>query len=189
MTQTLLKASFYVIAGTILAAISWSSVEHSVVTGDYVLAVIVMGMMFFIVGKFFVDRWRPAHGPKDFHPSRLWKIPYTTTRAGLWIRVGFSTVVSASIFAAVASALVLSTTAQSPFMVLMGLLLVLRIPHLYWSMRGRYEVIPAEVPDGTVQPALRYKGRSELHGIAFWLIPALMASAGALLAIVGLLLH
>ena len=90
MTQTFLKTGFCIIAGTLLASISWGSIEHSVVTGDHALAVFVMGMMFFIVGKFFVDRWRPVYGPDAFHPDRLWKIPQTATRRGLWCRVGSS---------------------------------------------------------------------------------------------------
>lgn len=188
MTQISLKMTFYVIAGTVLASVSWGSINHSVVTGDYVLAVIVMGMMFFIVGKFFVDRWRPAHGPDAFHPDRPWKIPYTTTRRGLWLRVGFSTSLGVCIFAIIASVLVLSTTAQPPFMVLLGLLLVLRIPHLYWSLRSRYEVMPAEVSARDVVPVLRYKGGSELNGVAFWLVPVLLSSVGALLAILGVLI-
>lgn len=188
MTQASLKMTFYVIAGTILASISWGAINHSVVTGDYVLAVIVMGMMFFIVGKFFVDRWRPAHGPEAFHPNRPWKLPYLTTRRGLWLRVGFSTSLGVCVFAVIASVLVLGTTAQYPFMVLLGLLLVLRIPHLYWSLRSRYEVIPPDVSATGVAPALRYRGGSELNGVAFWLVPVLLSSVGALLAILGVLI-
>ena len=189
MTQTFLKMGFYVMVGTILAAISWSSIKHSIVTRDYILGIIVMGMMFFIIGKFFVDRWRPVLGSKDFHPSRPWKIPYMTTPGGIWLRVGFITVVSICVFAVLASILVLGTTAQTPFMALLGSLLVLRIPHLYWSMRGRYEVMQTENAVGTIQSVLRYRGGSELHGRAFWLIPTLMAVLGALVATVGVLLH
>lgn len=66
MTRTALKMNFYVTAGTILASISWGAIEHSVVTGDYILAVFVMGMMFFIIGKFFVDRCDPFTGQMPF---------------------------------------------------------------------------------------------------------------------------
>jgi hypothetical protein len=45
----LVRIFFYLIAGIILASISWSTIEHSAVTGDYVLSVILLGMMFFIV--------------------------------------------------------------------------------------------------------------------------------------------
>ena len=189
MTQTFLKAGFYTVAGTLLASISWGSIEHSVVTGNHVLAVFVMGMMFFIIGKFFVDRWRPVYGPDAFHPDRLWKMPQTATPRELWYRVGFSTFVGITAFTVIAAVLVLTTTAEPPFMVLLGSLLALRIPYLYWSMRSRYEPITNECQKGIGQTELRYSGGSGLHGAAFWLVPALMASVGALTAIVGLQLH
>ena len=189
MSQPVLRMFFYLIAGSILAFITWGSVEHSVVTGDHILAIIVMGMMFFIVGKFFVDRWRPVYGPDAFHPDRLWKMPQTATRRELWYRVGFSTFVGATTFTVIASGLVLTTTAEPPFMILLGSLLALRIPYLYWSMRSRYEPITNERGNGIDQPELRYKGGSGLHGATFWLIPALMASLGTLIAVIGLQLH
>ena len=54
--HTLLRMGFYVIAGTILASITWSTIGHWAVTGDYILSAILLGMMFFIIGQFFVDR-------------------------------------------------------------------------------------------------------------------------------------
>ena len=164
MTEILPKLTFYTGSGIILASISWGSIKHSVVTGDDTLGIVVMAMMFFIVGKFFVDRWRPAYGPDAFHPDRLWKIPETATRRELWYRVGFSTFVGATTFMVIASGLVLTTTAEPPFMILLGSLLLLRIPYLYWSMRSRYEPVTIERRDGIVQPELRYKGGSGLHG-------------------------
>ena len=144
MTQTFLKTGFYMIAGTLLASISWGSIEHSVVTGDRVLAVFVMGMMFFIIGKFFVDQWRPVYGPDAFRPGKLWKIPQTAPRRELWYRVGFSTFVGTTTFTIISAVLVLTTTDEPPFMILLGSLLALRIPYLYWSMRSRYEPITIE---------------------------------------------
>ena len=172
MGQPVLRMFFYLIAGSILASISWGSIEHSVVTGDHVLAVFVMGMMFFIVGKFFVDRWRPVYGPDAFHPDRIWKIPQTATCRQLWYRVGFSTFVGTTAFTVIASVLVLTTTAEPPFMILLGLLLALRVPYLYWSMRSRYGVIPIEAQKGVAKPVLQYKGGAGLHGVTFWLVPA-----------------
>ena len=93
MPHTFLRMGFYMIAGTVLASVTWSTIEHSAVTGDYILSVILLPMMFFVVGQFFVDRWRPEYGPGDFHPTRLWKTPRDTTRSGLWLRVGFKTLV------------------------------------------------------------------------------------------------
>lgn len=180
--HTLLRTGFYLVAGTILASITWSTIEHSAVTGDYILSVILLGMMFFIVGQFFVDRWRPEYGPGDFHSTKLWKMPRDTTRSGLWLRVGFRTLVSVAIFSALAVILVLMTTARPAFMVLLGALFVLRIPHLYWSMRSRYE----EARDGE-GIELRYQGGSALSRRTIWLTPTLMAGAGALLATLGAL--
>ena len=180
--HTLFRMGFYLIAGTILASITWSTIEHSAVTGDYILSVILLGMMFFIVGQFFVDRWRPEYGPGDFHPTKLWKTPSETTRSGLWLRVGFRTLAGVAIFSGLATLMVSLTTARPAFMVLLGALFVLRIPHLYWSMRSRYE--EARDAEGA---ELRYRGGSELSRRTIWLTPTLMAGAGALLAILGAL--
>ncbi len=183
--HTLLRMGFYVIAGTVLASITWSTIEHSAVTGDYILSVILLGMMFFIIGQFFVDRWRPEYGPGDFHPTRPWKTPRETTRSGLWLRVGFVTLISVVVYSVLASLLVSLTTARPAFIVLLGALFLLRIPHLYWSMRSRYE----EARDGDGHTSeLRYLGGSALSRRTIWLTPTLMAGVGAVLATVGALL-
>ena len=183
MTHTLLRMGFYLVAGTILASITWSTIEHSAVTGDYILSVILLGMMFFIVGQFFVDRWRPEYSDGDFHPTKLWKTPRETTRSDLWLRVGFRTLAGVAIFSALAALLVLLTTARPAFMVLLGALFVLRIPHLYWSMRSRFE----EAQDGA-DTNLHYRGGSALNRRTIWLTPTLMSGVGAVLATLGALL-
>ena len=180
--HTLFRMGFYLATGSVLASISWSTIEHSAVTGDYVLSVILLGMMFFIIGQFFVDRWRPEYYDSDFHPTRLWKTPRETTRSGLWLRVGFRTLAGVGIFSVLAGVLVLTTTARPAFMVLLGALFVLRIPHLYWSMRSRYE--EARDAEGV---ELHYRGGSELSRRTIWLTPTLMAGAGAVLATLGTL--
>ena len=83
MPQLVLKMIFYLTTGVILASISWSTISHSRVTGDYVLAIILLGAMFFIVGMFIVDRCRPELSHRDLHPSKLWKMPYVTTSRAL----------------------------------------------------------------------------------------------------------
>ena len=181
--QLLLKMAFYLIAGVLLASITWSTIEHSRVTGDYILSVILLSMMFFIVGKFCVDRWRPEYGDGDFHPTRLWKTPRETTRAGLWLRVGFRTLASVVIYGVLASLLVLTTTARPSFMILLGTLFLLRAPHMYWSMRGRYEVDQ----EANCRRVLRYEGGSRMDRRAKWLTPIGMASLGVVIAAVGIL--
>ena len=188
-TAELPKFLFYLIAGFILASITWSAIKHSSVTDDPVLAIALLGMMFFIIGKFFVDRWRPEYGDKDFHSRKLWKMPYETTRSGLWLRVGFRTMIGAAAYAALATLLVLTTTAQPPFMALLSLLLMLRIPHLYWSMRSRYEQTDSIDETVSSHAGLRYKGGSDLHRRALWLTPTLMSAVGVVLAVTGVLLY
>ncbi len=185
----LLKLLFYPLAGLILASITWSAIKHSAVTDDPILALALLGMMFFIVGQFFVDRWRPEYGDKDFHPSKLWKMPRATTRGGLWLRVAFTTALGLIVYAALAAALVLATTTQPAFMVLLGMLFVLRIPHLYWSMRGRYELTQITDKSGTTRSVLHYTSGSSMRSRAFWLTPTLMSVAGVALAAAGVLLN
>ncbi len=95
----------------------------------------------------------------DFHPTRLWKTPRETTRSGLWLRVGFRTLAGIAIYSGLAAILVLITTARPAFMILLGTLFVLRVPHLYWSMRGRYDVARGE---GGHVSTLRYRDSSAL---------------------------
>ncbi len=52
----LLKMVYYAIAGVLLSSISWSTISHSAVTGDYLLSFILVGMMFYVVG----NCWHPA---------------------------------------------------------------------------------------------------------------------------------
>ena len=183
----ILRLTFYAVAGVLLASISWSTMAHSVVTGDYLLSFILLGMMFYIVGQFCVDRWRPEAGPQDFHATRLWKTPYRTTVKGLWLRVCFITLVSVGIFTILAATLVLFTTAQPAFMILLGSLFFVRIPHLYWSMRGMYDKLPLMHASNHIAEILIYRGHSQLGRRARWLLPTGMAGLGIILAGVGVL--
>ena len=49
---------FYLTTGVILASISWSTISHSKVTGDYALTIILLGAMFFIVAMYAVSGHR-----------------------------------------------------------------------------------------------------------------------------------
>lgn len=126
---------------------------------------------------------------KDFHPSKLWKMPRATANGGLWLRVGFSTMPGLFVYAALAAALVLATTVQPMFMVLLGMLLVLRIPHLYWSMRGRYELTQITDKSGITRSVLHYTSGSSMRSHAFWLTPTLVSAAGGALPAAGVLLN
>ena len=183
MSQLVLKMTFYLVTGVLLASITWSTLSHSAVTGDYALSVILLGMMFYVAGKFFVDRWQPGHAPQDFHPTKLWKMPRATTRASLWLRVGFSTAAHIAAYTVLASLLVLTTTARFPFMILLGGLFVLRIPHLYWTMHGYYEPASRDGDD----KQLRYKGGSTVHRRTRWMLPAGMACVGVGVAAIGII--
>ena len=70
MGPLFLRLIFYLVTGVLLASISWSTIFHSAVTGDYLLSFILLGMMFYVLGQFFVDRLRPEVAPHDFHSSR-----------------------------------------------------------------------------------------------------------------------
>ena len=186
MGPMFLRAIFYLITGMLLSSITWSTISHSAVTGDYVLSFILLGMMFYVVGQFFVDRWRPIVGPQDFHATRPWKIPRTATPGGLWLRVGFTTLFSIGVYSALASILVFTTSAQPAFMVLLGTLFLLRMPHLYWSMRGRYERVSIALGMNASRDVLMYKGGSQMDRRARLFIPIGMAIVGTALAGAGM---
>ena len=175
--------------GVILASISWSTISHSRVTGDYALAVILLGAMFFIVGMFVVDRCRPELSERDFHPSKLWKMPHATTNRGLWARVAFITLVGIGIYGILASVLVWTTTARPPFLIMLGALLLLRVSYLYWSMRGRYEQVAQDV-NGDRPPlgSLVYRKEASVNRLVKVIGPSAMAVFGAVLAGFGFLL-
>ena len=112
--------------------------------------------------------------------------PHTTTTGGLWLRVGFSTLLNLAIYTALASALVFLTTAQPAFMALLGALFLIRIPHLYWSMRGRYESVADSRSES--RNVLRYRGDSRMDRRTRWLLPIGMAALGSAVAAIGTLL-
>lgn len=183
MSQLILKMTFYLVTGVLLSSITWSALSHSAVTGDYALSVVLLGMMFYVAGKFFVDRWQPGHAPQDFHPTKPWKMPRSTTRGGLWLRVAFSTAAHIAAYTLLTSILVFTTTAHFPFMILLAGLFILRIPHLYWTMRGYYEAASSEGDDRQ----LRYKGGSAVHRRTRWLLPASLACIGVSVAAIGII--
>ena len=183
------RVLFYLLAGFVLASISWSAINHSSVTNDPILAIALMGLLFFIVGSFFVDRWRPEFGDKQFHPNKLWKMPYLTTCSDLWLRVGFKTIAGLIVHAILSTLLLMTTTAEPEFMVLLGSFFIVRIPHLYWSMRGRYERIENIDDAGATRHELQYRGGSGMDRRTFWLFPTLMSFVGVVLAFVGVLLY
>ena len=145
MGPALLRMVYYAATGVILSSISWGTISYSAITGDYLLSLILVGMMFYVVGNFFVDRWGLAGGPHDLHSTKLWKLPRTATPGDLWLRVAFNTLVGIAGYSALAAIVVLVTTAHPAFMALLGALFLLRMPHLYWSMHGRYDRAPATV--------------------------------------------
>lgn len=187
MGQLLLKLLFYLVAGVILSSITWSTLSHSAVTGDYALSVILLGMMFYVAGQFFVDRWRPEDGTQDFHATKLWKMPHKTTQGGLRLRVAFSTTANIAGYTLLASLLTLTTTARPAFLILLGSLFLLRIPHLYWSMRGKYEQSHSVAGAGASQIILHYVGNSQMNRKARWLVPMGMAGTGSAIAGVAVL--
>lgn len=188
MDKLPLKMAFYSITGVLLSSITWSTVSHSVVTGDYLLSFILLGMMFYIVGQFCVDRWYPEDSLDDLGPKRLWKVPERTTPRGLWLRVGFHTLLNIGVYSVLSCVLVLITTARVEFMLLLGSLFLLRAPHLYWSLRGRYA--QATSTDGALasKPVLIYSVGAEVDRGARWVIPLGMSAVGALVAAAGLFL-
>ena len=166
---SMIRIIFYLTAGFLLALISWSAINHSSVTSEPILAIALMGMVFFIIGNFFVDRWRPELRERHFHPSKPWKMPNLTTSNGLWLRVGFKTIEGISVHASMATLPLLTTTAEPEFMVLLGSLFIVRIPHLYWSMRGRYESVEIVDGKGVTRHELQYRGGSGMDSRTLYL--------------------
>lgn len=187
MSQLLLKVIFYMTTGVIMASISWSTISHARVTGDYVLAIILLGAMFFIVGMFIVDRCQPKLSERDFHPVKPWKTPYVTTRGGLWKRVAFITLLSMALYSVLSFALVWMTTARPPFLIMLGTLFLLRVPHLYWSMRGRYEMVGEESCHSYAPGSLVYLGQSNVGRFVKLIGHVAMAIFGAVLAGFGII--
>ena len=128
--------TFYGITGVLLSSITWSTIAHSAVTGDYLLSFILLGMMFYIMGQFCVDRWYPQESLDDLGPRRLWQVPERTTPRGLWLRVGFHTLLNIGVYSILSCILVLITTARVEFMLLLGSLFLLRAPHLIGACVG-----------------------------------------------------
>ena len=60
---------------------------------EYASAVALVLMAVLVIGIFISARRAPKKPPEErFHPTKLWKSPYETTRLGLWLRAAFVSV-------------------------------------------------------------------------------------------------
>ena len=67
-------------------------------------------------------------------------------------------------------------------------LFLLRVPHLYWSMRGRYEMVGEESGGDYAPGSLVYLGQSNVGRLVKLVGPSAMAVFGAGLAGFGFIL-
>ena len=96
----------------------------------------------------------------------------------IWVRVSFITLMSLALYSILGSVLVWTTTARPPFLIMLGALFLLRVPYLYWSMRGRYAL--ASGASGANRPieSLVYRGEASVNRLVKVLGPTVMAVFG-----------
>ena len=110
---------------------------------------IVLGTILFVV--IFVSAKRSSKKPPEqgFHPTKLWKTPYETTRTGLWLRAAF---ISVAVFVGLNVGMFgvrLIDGGEISYFSAYSVQLFAFVPFIYWHRRRQYfPVSSANQPDG-----------------------------------------
>ena len=107
-----------------------------------VLAVLLIGLI--------ISLNRTAKRPEErFHPTKLWKMPYETTRTGLLLRTAFVSVAGFVGLNVVSFVIWLIDGGDSSYFSSYSVQFLAFVPILYWHSRKQYfSVSSANQPDG-----------------------------------------
>ena len=92
----------------------------------------------------------PKKPPEErFHPTKLWKTPYETTRTGLWLRAAFVSVAGFVGLNVVMFVIRLIDGGDSSYFTAYSVQLFAFVPFIYWYTRKQYfPASSANQPDG-----------------------------------------
>ena len=110
---------------------------------------LVLGVVL-VAGIFISARRGPKKPPEErFHPTKLWKTPYETTRTGLWLRAAFVSVAGFVGLNVVMFGVRLIDGGEISYFSAYSVQFLAFVPLIYWRTRRQYfPVSPANQPDG-----------------------------------------
>ena len=117
---------------------------------EYAYAVSLALLAVLVIGIYNSATRTPKKPPEErFHPTKLWKTPYETTRTGLWLRAAF---VSVAVFVGlniVMFVVRLIDGGEISYFRAYTVQLFAFVPFIYWHGRRQYfPVSSANQPDG-----------------------------------------
>ena len=116
---------------------------------EYAPAVELIVLAFLLIGLI-ISLSRTAKRPEErFQPTKLWKMPYETTRTGLLLRTAFVSVAGFVGFNVVSFAIWLIDGGDSSYFSAYSVQWLAFVPFIYWHSRRQYfPVSSANQPDG-----------------------------------------
>ena len=117
---------------------------------EYASAVSLALLAVLVIGIYNSATRTPKKPPEErFHPTKLWKMPYETTRTGLLLRTAFVSVAGFVGFNVVSFAIWLIDGGDSSYFSAYSVQWLAFVPFLYWHTRKQYfSVSSANQPDG-----------------------------------------
>ena len=116
---------------------------------EYAPAVELIVLAFLLIGLI-ISLSRTAKRPEErFHPTKLWKTPYETTRTGLWLRAAFISVAGFVALNVGMFGVRLIDGGEISYFSAYSVQLFAFVPFIYWHRRRQYfPVSSANQPDG-----------------------------------------
>ena len=103
---------------------------------EYAPAVELIVLAILLIGIFISARRGPKKPPEErFHPTKLWKTPYETTRTGLLLRTAFASVAGFVGFNVVSFVVWLIDGGDSSYFSANSVQFLAFVPFLYWNTR------------------------------------------------------
>ena len=131
---------------------------------------------------------RNAKKPSEdkFHPTKLWKTPYEATRAGLWVRAGFSGLLASMTFAGFfLTVWLFDNDTDIVFPGVLSIQFLFWIPYFYWNSRRQYELVSTnQIDDSNL--LLRYSDNPRKPSSRErWILALSMGATAGTLAMIG----
>ena len=117
---------------------------------EYASAVSLALLAVLVLGLYNSATRTPKKPPEErFHPTKLWKTPYETTRTGLWLRAAFVSVAGFVGLNVVMFGVRLIDGGEISYFSAYSVQFLAFVPLIYWRTRRQYfPVSPANQPDG-----------------------------------------
>ena len=118
-----------------------------------------------MVAGIFISARRPPKKPPEerFHPTKLWKSPYETTRLGLWLRAAFVSVAGFVGLNVVMFGVRLIDGGEISYFSAYSVQFLAFVPLIYWRTRRQYFPVSPAVKGGAMKD---HRGGEKLYHLA-----------------------